>query len=134
MSVSCQSLYEDVAAQFGFGVEKTRLNNCFVHSVNRSLDQLSLRANLETRMGHIVDVSESVGELDTEYEYILRAGVLFYMNRAGIKPADPRVGILVMQETAKDWEDAIGDFITAELNKLQEDTDNDVAMLGSLTS
>ena len=132
MSVSCQTLYQDVAAEFGASAGSTRLSQDFVRAVNHSLDQLSLSADLATRHSHITSQDAVVTSLDDEYSHILRAGMDYHLFRMGHKPADPRLATVAYKDTADRWREAQDDYVVAEDNDAQSDSTASMIGLGCL--
>ena len=133
MSVNIQELFDDIAAEIGSGASNKVFTAKFVRAVNRSLDTLSLRANLETRLGHIAQINTTYTELDDEYNYILFTGVRYFLPRMGQRPGDPRVAKAVLEDTDGAWESAIGDFISARSYTLQDTSTNDIAGWGDVS-
>ena len=134
MSISCQTLYQDIVAEFGTSAGSSRLSQDFVRAVNHSLDQLSLTADLASRHGHITKNDSVVTSLDVEYSYILRAGVDYHLFRMGHKPADPRIATVAYKDTADRWREAQDDYVVAEDNEAQSDITASIIGLGYLGS
>jgi len=133
MSVNIQELFDDIAAEIGSGASNKVFTAKFVRAVNRSLDTLSLRANLETRLGHITQINTTYTELDAEYNYILFAGIRYFLPRMGQRPGDPRVAKAILADTSSEWKGAIGDYIAAESYALQDVSTNDIAGWGDVS-
>jgi hypothetical protein len=131
MSIAATALYEDAAAQIGAGVGNDRLTRAFKRAVNRSLDELSIAADLATPLTHIDDVDDVI-DLDDNYEHILYAGVLFHLVRAGHLPGDPRLAKALLEDTRVGWAMARGEYVMAEDNDNQATATNDVWGLGYL--
>lgn len=131
MSISCQLMYNSLAEDLGLGTGNERLRRNFVRSVNKSLDELSLAADLVNRISHISSESGSIS-LDKEYEFIVEAGVIFHITRMGHKPSDPKIATEIFKDSAKNWANAKASYVAAEDNKLQATDTNSVIGLGYL--
>ena len=131
MSISVSAMETDASAQLGQGVGNARLASSFVRAVNRALSEMSLAADLATRLTHITDTDEVI-DLDADYEHILYAGVLFHLVRMGHLPGDPRVAKVIVEDTLKAWDGAKGEYVAAEDNDNQATATNDVWGLGYL--
>ena len=119
MSVACQTLYNDCARLFGTGTSDARLQADFVRAVNRSLDELSLDADLATKHSHINSIGATVTTLDDEYEFVLATGMEFHMTRMGHRPSDPRLAALVYKDTGDRWVEAKAAYTANEMNEAQ---------------
>jgi len=131
MSISASTLFNGIAQDFGVGVGSDRLKEGFVRAVNRSLDELSLQADLATRLAHIQNVDDSIS-LDNQYEWIVYSGVVNWLWKMGYKTADPRIAAVVLNDVRKSWEDAKDAYVVAEDNDLQSDEDNDIGLWGNV--
>jgi len=132
MSISASSLFEDVSNDIGVGTGNDRLAGSFVRAVNRSLDQLSLVADLATRLSHISSTDATIA-LDKEYEYIVLSGIYFWLYRTGFKPRDPRIAVAALKDTNEQWKEAMADYVVAESNETQADSTNDMCFWGVLS-
>lgn len=130
MSVSCQALYESVRDTIGLGVGNDKMARTFVIAVNRSLDELSITADLASKHTHIDGVEDIIVTLDAEYEWILAAGVAFYMTRLGQRPSDPNLAQIVYRDTRDEWDRAKGEYVANRWNELQADKTEDIIALG----
>lgn len=132
MAINCASLYDDVVSEVGVGVATTRLQGAFIRAVNRTLDELAHRSNT-TPWTHVTATTSSIS-MDDDNEYIIYAGVLKNLIRMGFRPTDPKVAIVAYQDSMRNWEDAIGNYIANECNETANDTNADIARLGHVTS
>ena len=132
MTVQCASLYEDVVGEVGAGTGSQRLVAAFVRAFNRTLDKLSNAEDRATPHTHVDSQDGSVSTIDDNLEYVLYAGVLFYLNRSGYGPRDPKLAAIVYRDTRDNWVDAIADYMTAIDNAIQADSDADMIALGNL--
>ena len=132
--IACQTLYDDVAQELTGGRVNDRLAAAFPRAVNRALDELGAAVNDPDKFTRInsVDATIDDSELDNHYEWILYAGVVYYLIRAGHKPSDPRVAQTIYQDSAARWEDAKGKYWEAVLYARQSDSDNDMVRFGSV--
>ena len=133
MAIYCTHLYEDVAQECAGGIQNQKLSDAFVRACNRTLDTMSNRADLATKHAHITGTNSTISTLDEEYEYILHAGIVFFLRRMGWKSSDPRLHQKELEDTRLLWETGIGDYTTDIQNQNQADTDNDVWGLGNVT-
>lgn len=131
MSISCTTLFTDVATALGRGTGDERLTSVFVRAVNRSLDQLSLYNDQSSRIAHITGIESSIA-LDAEYEYIVFTGIVYNMIRMGIRPGDPKLAAIMYADSDKNWEECKGDYWAAELNDRQSGNDTSIIALGYL--
>lgn len=131
MSVRCETLFEDAAKEFGVDTGNEVFIYRFVVAVNRSLDELSQRADLASPFAHIESTDDSI-DIDPHYTWILAAGITFNLIRLGQRPSDPKIAAIVYQDSGVRWETAIGTYITQELNDDQADEDNDIIAFGSV--
>ena len=130
MSISCQALYNSVIGSSGTSVGSDRINSRFVTAVNRSLDRMSLAGDLATRHSHITGQNSTITSLDDEYEWILAAGVDFFLNKLGQRTSDPKLLSVVTSNNKTDWEDALGEYVAA-LSYIEQATDsNSIIGLG----
>lgn len=132
MAISASSLFEDVSTDIGVGTGSDRLADSFVRAVNRSLDQLSLSADLATRLTHINSTDDTIN-LDEEYEYIILSGIFYWLYRTGFKPRDPRIAPTVLKDTKDQWDEARADYVVAEDNDRQSDSTNDMWGWGAVS-
>ena len=132
MAINCQTLLDDIGRSLGQGVSGTRITETFVTAVNSALDELSNEADLATRLTHITATDSSQADLGEHYRYILYAGVYYWMIRLGIRPADPRIAKVLFEDSERSWKEAKADYVVAEDNSTQSDSDNDIWGLGAL--
>jgi hypothetical protein len=129
MSVSVQSLYIDACRELGQGQGNSKLAASFVTAVNRTLDTLSVKSDKATKFPHISSINDSVS-ISVNYEYILYAGVIYFLIRMGHRPSDPNIAKVVYGDSANVWEEAIADYIQDVDNIFQSTDSNDVIGLG----
>lgn len=132
MSISCQQLYRDVLATVGVGTGSELTLSRFTTAVNRTLSELGITADLETKHTSITGPESTITTLSSYYEWILAAGVAFYMTRLGQRPSDPNIAQLVYKDTASEWERAKGEYVANLWNELQADEDEDIIGLGNV--
>ena len=133
MSIACETLYENVRDTVGLGVGNEKLARIFITAVNRTLDELSITADLATKHSHISSVSAIITTLEERYEWVLAAGTAFYMTRLGQRPSDPNLAQIVYRDTESEWNRAKGEYVADAWNTLQADRDEDIIALGYLT-
>ena len=131
MSISCQSLYEDITQQLGLGTGNTKLANSFVRAVNRALDQMSVSSDLTTKHAHISNQNSTITTLISAYEYMLYAGVYYWLVRMGHSASDPRIASVMYRDSAEAWTNALADYKQDADNLVQADSTQDVIGLGS---
>ena len=132
MSISCQALYESVKDTIGLGAGNEKLVRTFVTAVNRTLDELSITADLASKHTHIDGVEDDITTLAVRYEWILAAGVAFYMIRLGQRPSDPNLAQIVFRDTAAEWERAKGEYVADRWNDCQATDSSDIIAGGYL--
>lgn len=132
MSISCQALYESVRDTIGLGSGNEKLVRTFVTAVNRTLDELSITADLASPHTHISGVEDTISTLATRYEWILSSGVAFYMTRLGQRPSDPNLAQIVYRDTAHEWERAKGEYVADRWNDCQAVDSSDIIAGGYL--
>lgn len=130
MSISCQQLYQDTLAMIGVGVGNDVIMGRFTTATNRTLDELSITADLATKHSHITGPESAISTLSSYYEWILAAGVAFYMVRLGQRPSDPNLADLVYKDTAKEWDRAKGEYVANRSNETQATDSEDIIALG----
>jgi len=133
MSVNCQALYQDAVSTYGTGTGNETFENRFTRSINRSLDELSIAADLETKHSHIDGPQDIITTLDDEYEWILFSGMQFYLTRTGQRPSDPNIAKTVYDNTRKEWARAKDEYVANRWNEKQAaDETDDIIALGYL--
>jgi hypothetical protein len=130
MSISCQQLYRDTLSTIGVGVGNDTTLARFTAAVNRALDELSITADLSGKHDHISGPESTITTLDEYYEWILAAGVAFYMTRLGHRPSDPNLAQIVYRDTASEWERAKGEYVANRWNETQSDETESIIGLG----
>jgi len=134
MSISCQTLYNDVCRIVGLGTGNDNLSSAFTRAVNRSLDKLSVRANLEVPHAHITQINTTISTLNAKYEYVLASGVMYYIVRLGFQASDPRVATVQYRDSESAWEKDTGEYVSDLINIAQSDEDEDIALLGKVST
>ena len=132
MAISCQAFYNAACRYVGSGTGNERTAADFPLAVNFALDELSLVADLATRLVHITAVDSTVSDMDNEEGWILYAGIVYHMTRFGHVPQDPRKGAALIKDTADRWEHAKSMYMATGVNSTQATETNDVASLGYL--
>lgn len=132
MSLSTQSLYSPALAQVGGGVGNDKFNQDFINAVNAALDELSDECDEATRHTHISTVNTSITTLAAKDWYILYAGVVFYLMRFGQRPSDPKIAMIVYQDSDKQWEKCKGNYQTRAWNDCQATDSSSMAKFGYL--
>jgi len=132
MSISCQQLYQNVLGTIGVGSGSEKTISRFTTAVNRTLDELSITADLASKHSHIVGPQSTISTLSDYYEWILAAGVAFYMNRLGQRPSDPALAQIVYRDTTTEWDRAKGEYHANRWNETQATDSNDVIGNGYL--
>jgi len=132
MSVNCLGLYQEAMDVYGRGAGSDKFQNRFIRATNRALDELSICADLATKHSHISSPEDTISTLDDEYEWILVAGINYYLARTGQRPADPNVLRFVYGDTAEQWERGRDEYVANRWNETQATDSNSVMMLGYL--
>ena len=132
MAIALSPIFEDVATDIGVGTGSDRLAGSFVRAVNRTVDQMSIKADLASRISHVSSTDGTIN-IDEEYEYIIVSGIFFWLYRTGYKPKDPRIAPVVLKDTQDAWEEALADYVMAEDNEAQSDSTNDNWGFGALS-
>ena len=78
-------------------------------------------------------IEDTVTDMDEKHEYILYAGIMFWLQRMGFKPGDPRIATAVINDTAREWKGAIGDYIADKVNDDQATGGLDIIALGDVS-
>jgi len=133
MSISCQQLYTDILSTIGVGTGDDKTIGRFTRAVNRTLDELSISADLATKHAHITGPQSTITTLSDYYEWILAAGVAFYMPRLGQRPSDPNLTTVVYKDTKEEWERAKGDYEANIWNEAQAVSGADIIGLGDVS-
>ena len=88
MSVYLQFLFDDIAEELGQGSGSNRFKAAFPRAVNRALSELELKANTGTDFALIESIDDTVDDLADKYEFVLYAGVAYWLNRMGFRNGD----------------------------------------------
>ena len=132
MGVYLKHLYDDVVAELGQGVGSNRLNSAFPRAVNRALSELENKADTGTDFAVYEDIDSTVTELEAKHEYILYAGIMYWLQRMGYRPGDARIATAVLNDTQRGWQAAKGDYIKDQVADAQDEGDEDIIGLGYL--
>jgi hypothetical protein len=132
MSVSVQGLYNVAVGTSGTGTGSEKFNLRWTTAVNRSLDEMSLAADLATAHSHITGQQSVITTLDAKYEWVLAAGVDYYLNKTGQRTSDPRLLGIFTASNKNDWEDAKGEYVAGLSYEEQATDSNSVMGLGYL--
>ena len=111
MSIRLKTLYADVAKDLGLGTGNERLSDAFPRAVNRALDELAVAGDVAGKFTHVSSIDDTVSDLSDHYEYMLYAGVAYYLIRMGFKPGDSRIASVIYDDSDKRWEQAKADYI-----------------------
>lgn len=132
MSIYLKSVYDDITMQLGQGVGNTKLNSAFVRAVNRTLSELENRADTGTDFELVDSMGDTISDLADKHEYILYAGIMYWLQRMGYASGDPRVAAAVLSDSERMWRQAIGDYIKDKVNDAQATGTSDIIGLGYL--
>lgn len=134
MAVNLKAIYDDIIEQLGTGISSTKLNNAFPRATNRALNQLENRADTGTDFTAVAGIGDSITQLDAKHEYILYAGIMFWLQRAGFANGDPRVAAAMLKDSSDLWKEAIGAYIKDAVATEMADGTTDVIGQGYLGS
>jgi len=129
MSIYLQTMYDDVLRELSIG-NSDKTSDAFIRAANRARNELSYQTDLATQLTTVTAVENTVTDMDEQMEYMLYAGVLYYMIRGGIRPSDPKVAEIVYRDSKDRWEEAKGDYWTSKVNANQATDSNNVIGLG----
>jgi hypothetical protein len=132
MALNTQSLFDTALREVGGGSGSDTFNKAFINAVNCSLNELSDNTDLTVRHANITSVGVNIATLNVADWYILYAGVIYNLIRMGQRPSDPKLSLLVYQDSDKRWQEGKGNYQTRLLNAYQADPDNHVTKLGSV--
>lgn len=136
--LTLDSLYKSMVRAFGTTTSDDRFTEDFVMAVNNAVDELSVAANLSTRIGHVSSVTENISELDAVDQVVMHAGLTVWLINAGWPHRSPdenffsRVALPV-------WRDQIGNYTVKESQDDQSSRSdsgvplNDIAALGNVS-
>lgn len=128
--IDVSSLYQDICQALGNGHSNDRLQAQFPRAFNRALNDLSV--SVDHPQWPAITGTDSTIDFPDQYEYVLFAGVQYYLIRMGHAPADPKLATIVYQDSAKQWADGKADYKQNEDNILMADPENDIIGLGSV--
>lgn len=131
MSISCTDLFDDVAQEIGSGIANDRLTAAFPRAVNRALDELAVAADLATKFTHVTSTDGTIS-LDSSYEYIVYAGVIYHLIRMGHRPVDAKIAAIIFEDSRRNWANAKADYVQDADNVRQSTVENDMIAWGYL--
>ena len=131
MAISCSSLFEDVSDAIGQSWGSDRLQKKFLSACNMALSDLSHDADLATDITAVSSLNDSIA-LDASHYHVVLAGVLFFMIRLGIRPADPKLANTVYIDTERMWTRMKGQYARVIDNALQPTQSDNMENLGYL--
>lgn len=132
MALNTQSLFDTALREVGGGSGSDTFNKAFVNAVNCSLNELSDNTDLTARHANVSAVGANVTTLNVADWYILYAGVIYNLIRMGQRPSDPKLAMLVYQDSDKRWQEGKANYQTRLLNAYQSTPGNNVTKLGSV--
>jgi len=126
-NILVRPLYEQKQREFGVaGASLTRFQDDFIAAVNRAVNEINRRADLETRLTRITSLEGSVA-LDEKYEDVLSTGVSLNLHLMGSRPSKGAEQLVPMLE--RRFIDGISDMYY-DLFNLREDADSDDEIIG----
>ena len=128
--VDLEQLFAVMCSGLGNGQKSDRLTKMFPVAVNRALNELAVNTDSQSWP----DVSGTNGMLDFpfRYEYVLSAGVEYWLIRMGFSPSDPKIATVVYNDTEKRWTDGKGEYQMDVDNIRQHDPHQDMIAWGHL--
>jgi len=132
MSLYCTSLLQDAADELGVDEGNERYKRRFVNAINRTLDEISLDSDLASAYAHISSTDDTIS-IDEVYGWIVYAGLIYHLIRMGQRPSDPKLALLIYQDSKERWNYAKGMYQTGELNELQSVATNNIINFGSMS-
>ena len=132
MALATQALYDMAKREVGGGVGGTIFDNAFVNAVNFATSELADECNLTPRPGIIASVGDSITGMDTDRQYIVYSGVIYYLMRMGQRPTDPKVASVMYVDTDKQWNNGKANYWTKALNDCQANPHSSITKLGSV--
>ena len=132
MSISCQTLLEDICDELHRDATDERFLRMFLRALNRSLDELSQKCNLGSHFTHVSRADGTVA-IAADREWMITAGIRYHLALMGIRPSDPKLAALAFRDSKDAWDDALGMYDTEELNDKQA-TDTGIIGWGHVDS
>jgi len=111
VAVSLKFIYDDIILELGTGISSTKLNSSFPRATNRALSQLEDRADTGTDFPMVTSINDTVTQLSAKHEYVLYAGIMYWLQRMGYANGDPRIAAVILSDTKTLWAEAIGGYI-----------------------
>ena len=130
MAVNLKFLYDDIVEALGFGTGNAKFNSAFPRATNRALNQLENRADTGTDFTQVNSINESVTQLDAKHEYILYAGIMFWLQRMGHVVGDTRLASAMLRDSTDTWNEAIGAYTKDKINEDQTTGGIDIIGIG----
>lgn len=131
MAIAARLLFEDWADGIGAGYGEERASRKFVRATNMALDDLSYDSDLETNITHISSIDGSIA-IDGSYAHIIFAGICYFANILGVRPADPKVASVVAQQNERLWDRLKGQYSRSIDNALAPTQSDAMGKLGYL--
>jgi len=86
--ISLRGVYDSAQRAFQKdGSGSARFEQDFINAVNRSINCINRDADLETSITRVTDADDDVTGLDVRYEDVLFEGIVYFLMKAGQKPA-----------------------------------------------
>jgi len=133
MAIAARLLFEDWADGIGAGYGEERASRKFVRATNMALDDLSYDSDLETNITHISSIDGSIA-IDGSYAHIIFAGICYFANILGVRPADPKVAAVAAQGNERLWERLKGQYARSIDNDIQPTRNSTMDDIGYLTA
>jgi len=111
VAVSLKFIYDDIILELGTGISSTKLNSSFPRATNRALNELENRADTGVDFTQVSSINDTVTQLVAKHEFILYAGIMYWLQRMGFANGDPRIAAAVLSDTERLWSSAIGDYV-----------------------
>lgn len=132
MSVSVQRIHDVLRDEWSRGVGDSLFQTKIILSVNAALSELESDRDSGTDFTPISKINTSV-DLAAKHEWVLLAGVRYWLPRMGVTPGDPRTAGAILKDSDTLWERARAAYVTDAINAKQSDEDTDIVGQGSLT-
>ena len=122
MSLEVYPIFAAMVKRFRQTESSERFLADFPYCVNLILGELSFTADLATAIAPINDPQDTISELDQDHQWILDAGLDYYLMRQGYAPA---VGKVALPLAKADWEIARDSYLTMMRREDMADVDDD---------
>ena len=132
-NIAAQSLYEQKQREFATaGSGNERFEDDFVDSVNLATSEINIRADLETRIGKIATLEDTVA-LSDEYLHVLSHMVTVCLMKKGQRPGrGAESNFEVMERQIPKLVDQVRSSILNQSQDADDDDEVDVTALGGL--